>query len=298
MQVLKPVTVTSAMLISENVSETVGAWSSGTTYAAGDQVLLTSTQRIYESLQGSNLNHSPDTSPTWWEDVAPTNTWALFDSQVSTSTTGTSDITYTLSAAYATCIAFLGVVGDSVAVTVRDGNGGTVVHQATEGLAGAGVTDWLEYFFIDTADARTTAVFTGLPILGTTHITFTITGTGTVSVGQCVLGTLREIGGTEYGMRAGIIDYSRKDTDEFGTTTFTQRGFSKRLSATLMIDNADLGRVQRTLYNLRATPTLWIASDDVTYEEPGVVFGFFRDFSTEISYPTFARCAIEIEGLI
>lgn len=298
MQVLKPVEVTAAMLVSENVSETVSAWSAGTTYSVGQQALLASTQRIYTSLQGSNLNHDPATSPTWWEDVAPTNTWALFDNQVSTATTGTSDITYTLAAAYATCIALLGVVGNSVSITVRAGNGGTVVYEATEGLTGDGVSDWFEYFFLDAADARTTAVFTNLPILSTSHITFTISGSGTVSVGQCVFGSLREIGSTQYGLRAGIVDYSRKETDAFGTTTFVERAFSKRQSVPLDVAKEDIGRVHRTLTGLRATPTLWIASDDAAYEELAVVFGFLRDFSAEINYPTFTRYALEIEGLI
>lgn len=40
-------------------------WSSGTTYAEGDDVMYLG--GLYRSLQGSNTNHSPDTSPSWWE---------------------------------------------------------------------------------------------------------------------------------------------------------------------------------------------------------------------------------------
>jgi hypothetical protein len=46
------------------------AWSSGTTYAAGDMVYITSVDqetRIYKSLQGSNLNQDPLTETAYWE---------------------------------------------------------------------------------------------------------------------------------------------------------------------------------------------------------------------------------------
>ena len=42
----------------------MGAWNSGVTYAQYDQVTYSGT--VYGSLQNSNLNHQPDTSPTWW----------------------------------------------------------------------------------------------------------------------------------------------------------------------------------------------------------------------------------------
>lgn len=41
------------------------AWSSTTTYAASAVVTYAAVQ--YKSLQASNLNHPPDTSPTWWQ---------------------------------------------------------------------------------------------------------------------------------------------------------------------------------------------------------------------------------------
>jgi hypothetical protein len=43
-------------------------WSSSTTYSSGTIVALTSTGKSYKSLQASNLNHSPDVSPTWWQE--------------------------------------------------------------------------------------------------------------------------------------------------------------------------------------------------------------------------------------
>jgi hypothetical protein len=45
---------------------TMTAWSSLTTYAVGDLSYLDSTGYVYKSLLAANLNHSPDSSPTYW----------------------------------------------------------------------------------------------------------------------------------------------------------------------------------------------------------------------------------------
>jgi len=48
------------------------AWSSSTTYASGSYVTDTSGGRTqtYQSLQDSNLNNAPSTSPSWWNGVS------------------------------------------------------------------------------------------------------------------------------------------------------------------------------------------------------------------------------------
>ena len=109
-------------------------------------------------------------------------------------------------------------------------------------------------------------------------------------------GTQYDLGEAAYGASLGIIDYSRKDTDEFGVTTFVRRDFSKRLTARLMLQNTQINRVQRVLAELRAQPAIWVTSD-VDDLRPLTVFGFFRDFAIEVAYPTQSYCSLEIEGL-
>lgn len=47
------------------------AYNSGVTYALDDQVNVSSggANKTYKSLQASNLNHTPASSPTWWQDL-------------------------------------------------------------------------------------------------------------------------------------------------------------------------------------------------------------------------------------
>lgn len=70
-RIIRPVEITDAILTSSNVPEAVAAtWSGATTYALGDlsgyAPVAGQPQTVYRSLQATNLNHDPATSPTWW----------------------------------------------------------------------------------------------------------------------------------------------------------------------------------------------------------------------------------------
>lgn len=48
-----------------------GAWSSGTTYDIGEHATRSGAGFIYQSLQAGNINHTPESSPTWWAQFSP-----------------------------------------------------------------------------------------------------------------------------------------------------------------------------------------------------------------------------------
>lgn len=71
------------------------AWSGATTYALGDRVVVLNglLGSVFESLQATNLNHTPATSPTWWaykgdtyKAWAPATPYATGDVAISTTT--------------------------------------------------------------------------------------------------------------------------------------------------------------------------------------------------------------------
>ena len=297
MKIIKPVDYLESMLVSTTAVNTDANYSSATTYALGAKV--TYNTKIYESLQSSNINHQPDTSPTWWLDLGADNKHAMFDSQISTSTTASNSLTVVFAPGTPTdTVALINVEADLIKITVRNGISGPIVYESTAGLSGTNVQDWYQYFFFDPLLKRTQVVFYNIPLYASAHITLEFTkASATVSIAQALYGNISSIGGTQYGATAGIVDYSRKETDEFGTTTFVERAFSKRLNAQIYIHNSQLNRVQSYLYSIRAKPVVWVASDDPTYEEALVIYGFYRDFSTEIAYPTHVMCSLEIEGL-
>lgn len=296
MKVIGPVDITSSMLISSTAPETdLPAWSAGTTYALHDLVVGPSTPRIYESLSNGNLNNTPETSPTWWADVGATNRWAMFDSQVSSATELTSPLTVEVAPGYVNALALIGLVGNQVDVTVTDGAGGPTVYSNSIVLDGAIIGDWYAYVF-EPQNQLTQVVLTDLPPYSAARLTVSITGGATVACAVMSVGTVYEIGDTQQGVKLGIIDYSRKDTDAYGTTTFVRRKFSRQMSAQLYLSTSQINAVMARLSALRAVPCVWIGSTDTRYA-PMVIFGFYRDFSVTVAYASLNLCNLEIEGL-
>lgn len=224
----------------------------------------------------------------------------MFDQVVGTSTIATTSLTTVYApGSIFNSVALINVDAAVIKITVRDGLSGPVVYENTAGLSGNNVTNWYDYFFLDPLLKRTQVVFSGIPPYINAHITIELSNSLgiQVSVAQVVAGDLASLGKTQYGATAGIVDYSIKQTDEFGNTTFVKRAFSKRLNAQFFLENTDLNRVHAYLASIRATPAVWVASEDSKYEEALVVYGFYKEFSLDISYLNNSLYSIEIEGL-
>lgn len=299
MKIIRPITVNDAALTASNVSATTAAaWSSGTTYALGDRVQVDATDShlIYESLQGSNTNHSPATSPTWWVEVGATNRWAMFDGASSTQTSNADSIEVTIQATgRVNAVALLNVSASSARVTMTDATDGIVYDRTVDLVWDSGITDWWAYFFepiIRTPDVA----FADLPPYSDAEIGITLAAAGeTVACGVCVLGLVRQIGDTQAGAQLGIQDYSLITTDDFGTRTITERAYAKKATFSVVVDGADVDEIHRTLAAYRATPLVYIGSERFSQ---AIVYGFYRDFSIAIAYPTYAVCNLDLEGLI
>lgn len=299
MILIRPQTVTDAMLTSSNVSATTAAaYNAGATYALGDRVQVDATDShlIYESLQGSNTNHTPATSPTWWALVGATNRWAMFDSTNSSQTSNADSIEVTIQAsARVDAVALINISAATARVVMTDPIDGVVYDRTMDLTSESGITDYYEWFF-EPVIRKSDVAFTGLPPYLNASITITLTDTGnTVACGACVVGMAREIGRTRLGSGVGIQDYSVKTVDDFGNYTVTERLFSKRGSFDINVDPAMVDELQRLLASYRATPVVWIG--DESYGST-ILLGFYKDFSIVIAWPTMAQCSLEIEGLV
>lgn len=297
MRVIKPIPITNAMFVSSTVPENEhSTYSAATNYAVGARVIYD--RSIYESVQTPNTARTPDTNPLYWAKISATNRWAMFDSEVSTVTsTASSPLTVTLAPGQLfDSLALFNVTATTLQVTIRDGLSGPVVYSYYQNLDGSEVVDWSQYFYARFRPAKQ-ILLTGIPLYGSAHVTITLTSAGTISCGAVAMGLISSLGESQYGASVGIIDYSRKETNEVtGNTFFVKRKNSRRLNAQVVVDNYDLNRVFTELEDLRATPCVWIGTK-VAGLEPLTVFGFYRDFSLEIKYSTESMCSLEIEGL-
>lgn len=297
MKVIRPIEITPAKILSSTATEAYTVWSSASTYNAGDRVIYSET--IYESLIASNLNKQPDINKTSWLDIVPSNKTAMFDNQVNTQTVGTTSLNVVFQPGSPfNSIAFLNLQGSMINVKVKDSPTGSIVYEQNASLDGSIITDWYTYFFED-FDIKTEVTFQNIPTYSSGVVDVTVTaGTGAmVAIGSCSVGNLIDLGGTQYGMGYGIRDYSIKETDDFGNTVFVERTFSKRLSPNIFVENSRMNYVTKTLEKLRATPTVFISTDDPRFDGT-ITLGFIRDWNIEISYPEHSMLSMEIEGLI
>ncbi|MFZ6655941.1 hypothetical protein [Undibacterium sp. TJN19] len=301
MKFVRPIAITDSVLTSSTVAETeYTEWAAGTAYTVGTTVrrTVTGVHRCYTCLV-ANTGSAPESSTTGtspkWQDIGPTNRWGMFDSQVGTATTVATSLTVVLDPGNIDSLGLLQLLGDSVHVSMT--SGATTVYDQTFSLVyGAAIMDWFAYFF-DPINKKTDLVATDLPPYASGVLTITIsTASGNVSCGMCVVGQAFNLGNTQYGASIGIVDYSRKDIDTYGNPTITKRKFVKKLDAKVMVDSTIMDAAVIALSAWRSTPVLWIGADNLFTSL--IIFGFYRDFSVEITYPTMTLCSLSVEGII
>jgi hypothetical protein len=295
-ELIRPITVDNSNLTS-NVSLTDGPeYSATATYALGAVVIDTAsmapTFHAFESLAAGNLGHAL-TDASFWLDLGAVNRLAMFDSVIGTATAQASSIDVTVAAA-SVCngIAFFNLAAQQVQVTVTNG-AGTLYDNIVSLRSTFGIFDWYSWTTQE-VEYKSVLILTDLPPNSGTSVRARITGSGTVECGTMVLGKLRDLGSTALGTKGGIIDYSRKVTDDFGNTSLVERAFAKRITFDVMAQNGDVDAIFDVLAQYRATPVVWIGSTDYGMT---CVYGWARDWGITIAYPLQSLISLEVEGL-
>ncbi len=291
--------------IYSNVAETdYTAWNSATAYIVGDRVIRTTatTHKVYERVVAGTTATAPESDPVNWIAVSPTNRWKLFDESPSTITTNSDTITYILKPGRSNSIALLELDASEIAINVYI-NDELTYYAYNDLVDNSTIGDWYQYFYepfyyqtsLSVTDLLNAAL---LELTASNDMIVTITirkPSTTVGIGALVLGIVYELGKTQNGMSLGIIDYSRKDTDDYGNTILVRRKYSKRIQATFFLYSNRVDTVSNLLTQYRATPVVWIAAD-AQYNSM-VVYGFYRDWNIGIPNNIGSTCNIEIEGL-
>lgn len=298
MRVIKSVVTTDAILTSSNIPEDeYPAWVSGTSYTALDKVIYE--HKIYERIVTGAGTTPPDLDQVNWLDSGYTNRYRMFDNIISSVSSRTGGIEFTLTPNQViNGIALLNVNASTVRVVMNDPVEGVVYDRTKELRSSSNVTDYYSYFFaplINLGDLDT-AIFLDLPNKPTATITvYVSSGVGLVEVGEVVYGVQSIVGRTNYGTAIGITSYSRKDTDEFGKVTVIKRKNSKYADYDIDIDNTNLAFVQRLFQDIDSVPCVFIGNPEM---EELIVYGFYKDFKATISFPTVSKCTLRVEGLV
>jgi len=194
----------------------------------------------------------------------------------------------------------LSATSGGVAITTSGSQSGThtvktVVYDNTCSLvSNSGISDWYAYFFEPVVRKRELVEFE-LPKYSNAILDIFLESSGEmVDCGACVIGQQTIIGDTQYGVRTGIQDYSTKTRDAFGNYSVLSRAYAKRADMTMWVTSGRETYIQDTLSDCRATPIVYVGDEAFGNT---VVYGFYKDFTVDISYPTVSICNLSIEGL-
>lgn len=303
--ILVPLPITTAMLSSSSIAEPASGetlWDAATSYTVGQQVIRTATHRIYESLIAGVNATPPENAVTRWLDVGPTSRWAAFDTLVSTQSKNPTTLTYVLRPGLFNAIAFYGLSGVTITVSIKDQVGGAVFFTKILGLQAPPI-DYYDYYF-GVIRPLTKLLIKGILPQSDPELTITISASGgtSVAVGMIAIGNLtnlilnQSVGGTQYGAKAKPITYSYINTDKYGTTTIVKRGSATDLDIRVHIPQADADAALAIVQTVLDQPVAVIASDNSSYSGLNV-FGLI---SGDVSYdsPTHAFLSMQVKGII
>src|SRR5690606_20805363 len=133
-------------------------------------------------------------------------------------------------------IMFSNVDAGLVNVQSIDPYQGIVFDRNVTPVSTEGIDNWHAYF-LNAIELTTDFVLTDIPSSSFSTLKITLTkAQGLVAVGSVVLGPTFDIGCARYGTSVGIIDYSHKQTNEYGDVTVVERGYSKRVEFDVIVD--------------------------------------------------------------
>lgn len=293
----KPVAVTSAILTSSNVAETVAAWSLGTVYASGAKVRreIAGIERVCTSAQGTNQNHDPATDDgTWWTIGGPTNRYKMFDGSRGSQTENADSIVVSLTLpGLVNAVAIQNVDADEIRIVQTDPVEGDVYDETFTMVSNSGITDPWAYSFTPITRIADLTMIELKPYADST-LTVTLSNTGsTARCGELAPAWLRDYGGTRWGAAVAIQDYSVKEADGLGGYDVVERAYARRMTLQVIVETVLVDTLVDDLARLRATRTLFVGDQDFGAT---ALIGFVKDWSVELGLDV-SLLNIEIESL-
>jgi len=289
---IPPIDCTAPGVLTATNAVDAAAWLAGTTYAAN--AVASKAGRNWTSVQAANIGHDPVTEPLWWVDAGPINSLAMFDTSVQTASTAVGGLTWTLEVGRFTCIGLMGLVGQSVTITVDDG--ATEIHTETRTLQSTNGT-YYSFCFEDLSQTDA-AVFSGLLSSPTCSVTISISTApaAVAACGLCVIGKQFFVGHAQYGFSSPIEDRGRHYLDSLDNPVNVERGYSKGASGALTLERSAHNRLSGFLAAHIGEPMLWVCAPDQNDLVAANVFGRYVRAVPVIQSHSQITLALEISG--
>ncbi len=300
MIVIPPITVSSEKIVSSSIAEPSSGevvWSAATGYAYPQKVYRAETHKIYQSLSATSTVDSttPElsifSSTPKWAEVASTNRFAMFDTKNNIPSYATNSITVSVKPGQRIdALALLGMENVSnILVTATYPAGTTTIENKDNSYTVNGTTSYYKnYLKLDL-----------IPYYDVT-INITLTGTGTIKLNQFIIGIYENIGSTQRGISADVINFSTVDRDLYGNASLVQRRNVPKISVNLMLDKTRVNKVAKVREYLNAKPAVWSGLDQTVqddYYDSLLILGFYKTFNINIDNPIIVSVSLELEEI-
>lgn len=282
-------------------------WAAGT-YTPGQKVLRTTTNRVYLCLVSTSTVTSltPESLSSggiiYWQDIGPSNKWAMFDYLRNSATKAKDSLTIRLTMGTRfNALALVGMKGVRSA-TLKVGTAANIdtapPYNITRTLTERTTLTWYDYFF-DPITTAPSAVFFDLPI-GTSYIIeLTLVGAN-LECGGVVVGYAEDIGTLQRGASNDVTNFSSVTRDVFGNANMVQRRNVPKTSQQLFLPAEMVNLVRRIRDSLNAKPAVWVGLEDIPgqyYFESLLIVGFYKTFKISIDNNIGVIVDLELEEI-
>lgn len=288
-------------LVQSNIAETDAndgplwvqqAYTKGTTVRRPNHRRFYALQDVPATVTAPENNTAGQTP--YWQDIGPTERFAVFDNKYSTYADAPEAITYVLRpGSICTALAALGIEGSDARVSVVDVKSGFLVYQRTKNLRIKNCTSLLDYCFKPIMRRRD-EVFDDLPRFKDALVCLTITKPGsTAQLADVVVGRLEYVGEAQWEPEIRTLRRSIIDDDGFGAIKFTKRRSSKLLTVSVRVDNTLADNVVRIMDEYTDEPCVIVVDSRWTSL---IILGFVQDFSFVLKSPAGSLYNAQAQG--
>lgn len=272
---------------------------------------LSGTTVYWEEYGDLNVGYTPalycEGDDAYWAKMGSTNKWAQFDPYTNTATTGIevagggTEISWSMRIDSAGTIAFFNLVARDLSLVVR-ADDGTVLWSKDVVITPNTSSSWFSYFYGGQAEQTPQDLFYILPrnLFGNI-LDVVISSPGTCTLGMFRFGYNTYIGTTLYEPKVGIVDYSKKTTNDYGDTTLSVGAYKKYCNIDVSLEQSDIDKVFSRLASFRGRGVVVVADNSDAEEQQlqsMLLYGFLNDWYVNHKSINHTVCTVEVTGLI
>lgn len=268
------------------LSRTVGGAAVGTNGAQSGVHTATAGQNVGRAL----------TDTVYWLPKGATNRWKMFDAYNNTQTENKDEITIVVRPSAIVQALYLGNVDiDEVEIEVTDQTLGIVYQERSSLLLSNSASSFFNWLFKRIRRRRQFCTLS-LPMFYAATIKVRLIKRGGIAkCGMFCIGPLEDVGLSQYGIEAEIKDYSSTRFNFDGTSETTVRGYAKKMTVDVMLDNDVVDEVHDRMIDFRQKTVVFIG---VKEYDLSLVCGVYSSFKTVIVEATVSKIAMQIEGKV